>query len=92
MQALRDGGEVELMHRAEPGVAQKAVGAYRRGDGQWVYCKQPARELWEQVMRATYDHAEPGVLFLDTINGDNNLAYCENISASNPCGEQPLPA
>ncbi len=92
MQAVRDNGEVELVHRAEPGAAQKAAGAYQRGDGQWVYRKLPARELWEQIMRATYDHAEPGVLFLDTINRDNNLAYCETISATNPCGEQPLPA
>ena len=85
MQAVRDGGDVELVHRAEPGPAQKNSGAYRRGDSQWVYRKLPARELWEQVMRATYDHAEPGVLFLDTINRDNNLAYCESISATNPC-------
>ena len=92
MQAVHDAGDVELVHRAEPGVAQKAAGAYRRGDGQWVYRKLPARELWAQVMHATYDHAEPGVLFLDTINRDNNLAYCEDISATNPCGEQPLPA
>ncbi|MDP1692818.1 MAG: LAGLIDADG family homing endonuclease [Burkholderiaceae bacterium] len=85
MQAVRDGGDVELVHRAEPGAAQKDSGAYRRGDGQWVYRKLPARELWAQVMHATYDHAEPGVLFLDTINRDNNLAYCESISATNPC-------
>lgn len=92
MQAVRDGTEIELVHRAEPGPALKSAGAWQRGDGQWVYRTLPARTLWDQVMRSTYDHAEPGVLFLDAINRDNNLAYCEAISATNPCAEQPLPA
>ncbi len=95
MQAVKAGGEVELVHRAEPGPAQKAAGAYHRaepgGPGVWVYRKIKARTLWDQVMRSTYDHAEPGVLFLDTINRDNNLAYCETIASTNPCAEQPLP-
>ena len=90
MRAVEEDGEIELVHRAEPGAAQKAAGAYRRNDGLWVYRKPRARELWDQIMRSTYDHAEPGVLFIDRINADNNLGYCERIDSTNPCGEQPL--
>lgn len=91
MQAVEADGSFDLVHPAEPGPAQVAAGAHRRADGLWVYATIRARDLWREIMRNTYEAAEPGVLFLDRINAENNLHYAERIEATNPCGEIPIP-
>ena len=92
MHAVENNEDFELVHVAEPSALLKEQGATQRADGTWIYRKVPASELWKQIMESTYDHAEPGVLFIDLMNRDNNLGYIEVIEATNPCAEQPLPA
>ena len=89
MRAVELDDDFELVHGEQPFDADHS---HQRQDGKWVYRKVKAREIWAQIMESTYKHAEPGVLFLNRINAENNLAYCEHIEASNPCGEQMLPA
>lgn len=85
-------GDFELVHSATPSPTQIAAGAVRREDGVWVYRRVRARELYDTIMRITYDRAEQGgVIFLDRIQEENNLRYCEQITASTPCGGDLLP-
>ena len=80
MQAVATDAEWEL--RFPPPDTEGACETYR---------KLPARQLWQRILEAAHASAEPGVLFLDRINRENNLYYCERITATNPCGEIPLP-
>ena len=91
IEAVQKGQDWDLVHPAEPGAEQMKQGARQRADGQWVYRTLPAQELWDTIMKSAYDFAEPGILFLDRIQTDNNLRAVESINATNPCGEQPLP-
>ena len=91
MNAVVSDGDFDLVHDAEPADAS-TVKVCADGKTRFVYRTVKARDIWGKIMRNTYDGAEPGVLFIDRINTDNNLRYCEVIKATNPCGEQTLPA
>lgn len=97
MQAIKDDADWPLVFPAKSLAMTDGVLIKRRWPGydnevDCIVVKDiPARQLWNKLMRATYDYAEPGVLFIDRINRANNLYYREQISATNPCGEVPLP-
>ncbi len=84
MKAKEKDEDIELIHKAKPSPKQISEGAYQREDGMYVYRKIKANELWDAIMRSNYDFAEPGILFEDNINKDNNLRYTEYITATNP--------
>lgn len=100
MEAVQMNQDWHLVHVEPPAHESKddlTVLDYDGDDGRtkglprYVHRTVKAVDLWEKIMRSTYDYAEPGVIFIDRINRDNNLNYMENIAATNPCGEQPLP-
>ncbi|MCE7527522.1 adenosylcobalamin-dependent ribonucleoside-diphosphate reductase [Polynucleobacter sp. IMCC 30228] len=91
MRAVERDSLWDLVHKAKPSDKNITKEFHQRADGLWVYQTIKAKEIWHLVMESAYDFAEPGILFLDNINSDNNLSYCESIEATNPCGEQPLP-
>ena len=91
MEAVVNNTPFELIHDSEPNAELLSAGAYQRDDARWVYSRVDPGEIWDAIMQNTYDAAEPGVLFLDRINAENNLHYCETIEATNPCGEIPIP-
>lgn len=90
MEAVLKDEEFEMVHAAEPDFDAESK-ICSDGVSRYVYRKVRARDLWERIMRNTYESADPGVLFIDTINARNNLRYIEKIAATNPCGEQSLP-
>jgi ribonucleoside-diphosphate reductase alpha chain len=92
MTAVKNDDLWPLYHRTFPGVGRD-IGSVVGSDGvrRYIYNVIRARDLWEKIMRSTYDYAEPGVIFIDRINAANNLKYIETIASTNPCAEQPLP-
>ena len=92
MQAVVDGADWELVHPRRGRCRAHCPRATQRADGLWVYERLPARQLWDAIVQSAYDFAEPGIfLFLGRINEQQQPRYCEEISATSPCGEQPLP-
>jgi ribonucleoside-diphosphate reductase alpha chain len=94
MRAIEADAEWPLVFPEEGGAGESLLRRWSGGAAPVpcrIHRRVPARKLWDELMRATYDYAEPGVLFIDRINRLNNLRYCEQISATNPCSEIPLP-
>lgn len=90
MDAVENDEKIALWHEAPPPL-EDGEDYEMHGKDSYVYGYESARDIWDAIMTSTYHQAEPGVIFIDRINNSNNLQYCETISATNPCGEQPLP-
>lgn len=91
LRAVELDGPWDLRHASRPAPGVAAPQGGRGGDGAWCYARLPARQLWDWLTAAAWRDAEPGVLFIDTINALNPLRDGERLAATNPCGEQPLP-
>ena len=96
IEAVKKGQKWDLFFSVPPVEARPPELSYRDfvdtdGVYQYIYSSHDAQDIWDAIMRATYVHAEPGVIFIDRVNELNNLYYCEDIRSTNPCGEQPLP-
>lgn len=91
MEAVEADTAWSLTHGKAPDMAEFPDANWDHVAGQWHYKSVKARDLWDKIMRATYDYAEPGVIFLDAVERENNLWYAERLEASNPCAEQMLP-
>lgn len=91
MHAVVDDDIIEFVHEAEPYDAAGNGAVYRRTDGLWVYRRLAARRVFDAISAHSYRHGDPGMIFIDTVNRENNLRYAEHIDATNPCAEQPLP-
>jgi ribonucleoside-diphosphate reductase alpha chain len=92
MRAVIEDRPFDLVHEAAPGNGPARTRPGPDGRQLHVYRTASAREIWDRIMRNTYTGSEPGVVFIDRVNEDNNLWYCEQIDACNPCGEEFLPA
>lgn len=101
MEAVKHDGYWHLVHKVPPakplkgyesGTEAHEILGVRDADGNLLHTHRriKARELWDNIMRATYDYAEPGVIFIDRVNADHNLGYLETIATTNPCGEKPM--
>lgn len=91
MECREKDSDFELVHNAEPSDDLIASGAYQRDDGMWVYETIKPSVIWKEIMENTFRQADPGIIFIDRVNQENNLYYVEVIEACNPCGEQFLP-